>query len=209
MKNNFAVISLILSSLFLSSCIETIAIATISGGVVAARKKSLIDTKDDLLISTYLIKEFTINNLKTMNNSVDVMVNEQRVLLTGIVKTAENEEKANKIAWGAKGVKEVIDEIEVDSDYSKIKLFGNYFIDSTITGEINIRAFFKKNLSSLNYKITTINGAVYLLGVAENRVEMEKMAALVAKTKGVKKVVNHIILASDKRRGAEMDDLDE
>ena len=46
-----------------------------------------------------------------------------------------------------------------------------------------------------------MNKTVYLLGLANDNSEMQKVLSMVAKVSGVKKVVNHIILVDDNRRG--------
>jgi osmotically-inducible protein OsmY len=73
-------------------------------------------------------------------------------------------------------------------------------IDYLITSEIEARLLFAKNLASINYKITTVDKVVYLIGVAQSKEENQKVLNIAAKTSGVKKVINHVIFADDQRR---------
>jgi len=186
--------------LLLASCVEVVAVGSVVTGVIIARDKSIADTKDDIVIASKITKGFTVNNLKTPKNSISIIVNEQRVLLTGIIDNTANAQKAVKIAWKVRGVKEVINELQLVKKKSKIKSFFNYSRDSFISAQIKTRLFFNKDLSSINFKTTTVNGTVYLIGVARNNFEIRQIANLIAKTRGTKKVVSYIILTNDLRR---------
>jgi osmotically-inducible protein OsmY len=63
-----------------------------------------------------------------------------------------------------------------------------------------MKLLFVQNVASINYKITTVNKTVYLIGVAQDKEENQKVLNIVAKISGVKKVVNHVILIDDNRR---------
>ena len=185
---------------FLSSCIETVAIGALSTAVVASREKSLKDTKDDTLIEAAIDLKFVNHGLKKPTDKIGVTVNEQRVLLTGIVDDQSISKIAEKLSWEVDGVKEVINEIQIIDKKSSGKNFLSYFPDTAITGQVKSKILFDKNVSYLNISVTTINRVVYLIGVAENQREIKKALELAAKTSGVKKVVSHLILKSDKRR---------
>ncbi len=56
-----------------------------------------------------------------------------------------------------------------------------------------------RKIFSANYHVITSNQVVYLIGLAQNDLELKEVFKRVAKTYGVKKVVNHVILKNDKR----------
>ena len=99
---------------------------------------------------------------------------------------------ANKTLY--KWMKEVIDEIQVNENKSLVSNSVNYFKDLVITSQIKSKALLDKNISSVNFKVITINKIVYLLGSAQNQSEIKAINELAAKTLCVKKVVSHIIL---------------
>ena len=54
-------------------------------------------------------------------------------------------------------------------------------------------------ISSLNFSIDVVNGIVYLAGVASDDMEKERVIAYAQELRFAKKVVNYIILETDKR----------
>lgn len=192
------VVSLLIFSV---SCVETVVVGSIATGVVVVREKSFSSTRKDVMMATVLASEFLKNGLKSPSNSVDITINEGRILLTGIVRDPTKGKLAVDLAWKASGVKEVIDEIQYSED-EKLhpRDFQIAFVDYLISLELEAKLFFTGDVSAVNYKITTVNKTTYLLGVAYEDSEIRKVLAVVSKARGVKKVVNHIILVDDNRR---------
>lgn len=194
----FSVVTLLFS---LTSCIETVIVGSAATGLIVMREKSLTDTTHDATISTKLGAHFIKDGLKNVGNSVDITVNEGRVLLTGAVRKEENVKLATDLTWKTPKVKEVINEIHIRDE--KIILPRNVsgaIFDYFLTTRVEAKLFILKNVSSINYKITTVDKVVYLLGVAKDDAEIRKVLNSISKIRGVKKVVNHIILVSDARR---------
>lgn len=185
-----------------TSCVETIVVGSLATGSMVTREKSALDMKNDLIISSILLTKYTGNGLTTLKNNVDASVNEGRVLLTGVVRDEKKSELAAKLAWKVDGVKEVINEVQVleDKNY-RPKNFSRVVRDTILTLEIETKLLVKPNLRSTNYKINTVNGVVYLMGIAVDEEELNRALDVVARVRGVKKVVNHIILSDDRRRG--------
>jgi osmotically-inducible protein OsmY len=192
----------ILTLFFATSCVETVIIGATTAGVLTVREKSFKNTQKDVIIASKLGTEFISKGLKNPRNSIDISVNEGRVLLTGIARDPEKSKLASQLAWKVLGVKEVIDEIQV-GEVANLRAadFGRAFMDYIITLEIETKLLFVNDAATVNYKITTVNKTVYLLGLANDNSEMQKVLTMVAKVGGVKKVVNHIILVDDSRRG--------
>jgi osmotically-inducible protein OsmY len=184
----------------LSACVETVAVGTVVTGGLVLREKSIVNTKDDLVITSKIIKEFTLNGLKKHNNSIDVIVNEKRVLLTGNTENEEIAKKASDIAWKVKNVKEVIDEIQIVKNKGLFGSLFGYCRDAMITSEVNSRLLLEKNISSSNYHAITVNKIVYLIGIAQDESEIAKATKAAAKARGVIKVISHVILKEDQRR---------
>ena len=128
--------------------------------------------------------------------SISISVLEGRVLMTGSVVSNQCADDAVKTAWSIKGVREVINEINVE-----MKAIKNSANDTLIEQAISSRFLVEKNFMSTNYKIAVNNSIAYLLGIAQNKDEMEKALSIASNTKGVDRVVNYIILKDDPRRG--------
>lgn len=195
-------VALALAILLLSaSCVETVLATSFAGGSAIVRDKSFADTKKDVLISTKIAARFLKAGLKNYGNSVDITVNEGRVLLTGIVRDLEKAKSAANIAWKVKDVKEVIDELQVRPDETvKLADYSHAASDYAITTMLESKMLTDKKILTLNYQTTTVDGTVYILGIAKNSVEKRRVLSLASKIRGVKKVVDHIILANDARR---------
>ncbi|MBL6665218.1 MAG: BON domain-containing protein [Rickettsiales bacterium] len=194
-----AIISILVS---LTSCVETIVVGSLATGSMVTREKSARDMKDDIWISAQIVTKYTGKGLNGFKNTVDVTVNEGRVLLTGVVRDPKKEELAVNLAWKVDGVREVINEIQLleDPNY-RPKNFSRATLDMILTLEIETKLLIKPQLRSTNYKINTVNGVVYLMGIAADEEELNKALDIVARVRGVRKVVNHIILSDDRRRG--------
>jgi len=185
----------------ITSCVETVIIGSISGGVVATREKSLKDTRSDIGIVATLGFDFVSHGLKNPGNSVNFTVNEGRVLLTGIVRNRDKIKLAQDVSWNALGVKEVIDEIQIhENDKLRPKDFVSSFYDYVITTQVEAKLLVARDVFWPNYKITTVGGVVYLLGVAKNDFEMQRALTIASKVRGVERVVNHVLLRDDPRR---------
>lgn len=195
---------LLLVVLTLSSCVETIVISSGVGAGLAYREKTVDQTRSDIKIATKIGLKFIKNGLKNIGNSIDITVNEGRVMLTGIVRDPNKAKLAQDLCWQVKDVNEVIDEIKIDETGKlKIQDFASALFDYLLTTEIETKFAIAKDLRTLNYQITTVDNHVYLLGVAINEKEMNRAVAIASKVRGVSKVVNHIILADDSRRSKE------
>ncbi len=186
--------------LFTTSCVETVVVSSFATISVVTRDKTLNSTVDDTLIAAQIDKNFLMNGLKGVSNSVEVTVNEGRVLLTGVIRDTSKGNPALTMAWKVNGVKEVMDEIEVNKKGVGILDFTTPFSDSYITALIKAKLFFYPQIFPSNYKVTTFNHVVYLIGVYKSEDDLKELLRIVSKTSGVKKVVNYVISADDNRR---------
>ena len=187
--------------IFLCCCVETVVIGSVATGAITTREKSFVDTKNDNRIAFKLGLEFLKNGLKNPGNSVDITVDEGRVLLTGILRNPQNAKLAQELAWKVEGVNEVIDEIQPYFDETiRSKDLKIAIQDYLITAEIEARLLLNRDVRSLNYHVSTVNKITYLFGVSQNKKEMDLAIAIASVVRGVDKVVNHLILVDDSRR---------
>jgi osmotically-inducible protein OsmY len=188
--------------LFLTtSCVETVVVGSVAAGVVIARHKTVEETKNDTVIAAKLAKLFVENGLKSSGSYVEFSVDEGRVLLTGVVDDLASSRQAQDLSWKVEGVKEVIDEVEaINKMKSGFGRFTRGSRDYLVTAHASTKLAFARDVSSVNYKIITVNGSLYLFGIADNEFEMKKALAIVAGISGVSRVVNHVILKNDERR---------
>ena len=190
----FSMVVLTSSALALSGCVG--AAVGIGTAAVAASttEKGFSTSVADGVIETKLVDRF-IQNDAALATGIEKSVNNGSVLLTGRVDTIEQKVLATKLAWEIKGVREVVNEVQVTKDNSlrdKAK-------DLAASAQLRAALIGDQNISSLNFSIDVVNGIVYLSGVAADDMEKERVIAHAQELRFAKKVVNYIILETDKR----------
>jgi osmotically-inducible protein OsmY len=95
---------------------------------------------------------------------------------------------AVRLAWSAKGVKEVINELQL-ADPGGVSGFAR---DTWISTQLKFALLFDKQVSSINYSIETVRGTVYLIGLAQGRVELDRVMNHARGLSYVKKVLNYV-----------------
>ena len=53
---------------------------------------------------------------------------------------------------------------------------------------------------SINYSVETVNGTVYLIGIAQDEAELVRVIEHARGIEDVKRVVSHVVLKDDRRR---------
>lgn len=179
----------------ISGCAETIIGAGATGAVAASQERGLGGAVGDTQIRT-AINFLWLDANAEMYHHLNLNVHEGRVMITGVVIRQDLKEEAVKLAWRAKGVKEVIDEIIVDPKGTS----GTYARDSWIATQLKTKLLFDKNVYSINYSIETVRGQVYILGVAQDRGELDLVLNNARGIEYVRRVVSYVLLKDDPRR---------
>ena len=151
---------------------------------------------DDLTVETTINHRFFRTDVNDLFKNVDVDVIEGRVFLTGNVNHYESMVKAVDLAWEVHGVREVINEIQVENTSDITDAAQDVWIELQIEGELLIT----KGIISPNYNVECVNGIVTLMGVAQSDAELQLVTNIASRTAGVKKVVSHVIMKDDPRR---------
>jgi len=119
---------------------------------------------------------------------VAVEVHEGRVLLTGAVEKTKHRIEAVRIAWQADGVREVINEIQVRDDSGVL----NAARDGLVTTELSSKITFDKEIKGVNYSIETVNGTIYLIGVAQSQAELDRVINHARQISYVRRIISHV-----------------
>ena len=183
------IIYLLLTLVFLNSC------AAINVGSSSLKEKGIKEAMSDGMIDATINKEY-LNHDVNMFMNVDIEVVEGRVLLTGSVKKAKYRMDAIKLAWKVLGVREVINEIEVTNKGGIIR----YLNDVKIKTQIRYKIIADKKIRSINYNFESVNGTLYVIGIAQNKKELKRVVNHSNDIKGVIKVVSHVMMKDDPRR---------
>lgn len=119
---------------------------------------------------------------------VSAEVYEGRVLLTGKVKQTKERIEAVRIAWNVSGVREVINEIQVEDTSDLLDAARDRWVTAKLAAEITL----DKQVRSINYSIETVNGTVYLMGIAQNQAELDRVRNHARQLAYVRRVVSYV-----------------
>ncbi len=180
----------------LSGCAGAVVGAGATAGVAAAEERGLDGAVDDTKIRAE-INHYWFQHDVEMYRKVGLTISEGRVLLTGVVPTDAGRADAVRLAWQAAGVREVINEIAVRPDGTDLIDDGR---DVVISQTLRTRLLFDKEIRNINYSVDVVDGVVYLMGIAQNEGELERVIAHARDISNVKRVVSHVRLKTDPRR---------
>ncbi len=164
-------------------------------GVAAGEERGVGGALSDTKINSEIDGLYLNKNLG-MFRDVTVTVTEGRVQLTGKVKKPEERVEAARLAWQAAGVRQVIDDIQV-TDQSGLIDYGR---DVRIANTLRFQLLFDKQVHNVNYTVDSVNGTVYLMGIAQDQAELDRVIAHARNIEGVQRVVNNVVLKTDASR---------
>lgn len=188
-NNIFKIMSLLFISVFISGCTPT-SMALSGGaalGIAAAREGGIKASVTDATIRVQ-IHNLWFKHSIDMYRKLDMTVREGRVLITGTVPNPDMRVDAIRLAWQADGVREVINEINVDNGEG----IAGFVKDGLITGTLKTKLIFDRDIQSINYSIDTVEKTVYLMGVAQNEYELNKTIEHARNIPGVENVVSYV-----------------
>ena len=189
-----AIAMLVLGGLLFSGCAPAVIGVGTAAVAASSTEKGLSTSVADGLIFTKIQENF-LQTDASLPTVVDVTVNDGAVLLTGKVKTPEEKVLATKLTWEVRGVREVVNEIQV-IDKSSIKDIAK---DLAASAQLRGKLIADNSVSSLNFSIDVVNGTVYLSGVAADAEEMNRVVSHARELRFAQQVVNYITLRTDQR----------
>ena len=128
--------------------------------------------------------------------TVDVEVHEGRVLLAGQVDKPEDRVTAVKLAWQQPNVVEVINEIKV----TQSETVGEYLHDVWLAQTLRNDLLIDSRVRSINYNVDCVAGTIYLMGVAQNQVELQRVIDHARDISYVRNVISFVRLKNDPAR---------
>ena len=186
---------LVMLTLSLSGCVG--AVAGVGAAAVAAgsTEKGLGTSISDSVIKAKISDDFLHTDI-SLFSEVSISVNEGSVLLTGNVEKPEQRVQATQISWNARGVIEVINEIDV-TDKSSLKDFAK---DLAAAAQLRAKLIGDQNISSINFSVDVVNGTVFLTGIASTEDEMQAVVSHARELRFAQEVVNYIRINDDDRQ---------
>ena len=156
-------------------------------GVAAAQERGIKGRANDLKLEALVLDKYIRADLR-MTVAIGIEVYDGRVLVTGATKDVRMADRAVQLAWQVPGIKDVINEIQIDRGTG----IADFAQDSYVTVQLKSTLTFDKNVLAINYVVETVNGTVYLIGIAQDQKELDQVIAHANKIKFVRKVVSHV-----------------
>ena len=155
------IISLILL-IFLTSCTS---MSKFGAGVDITFDPRTIGMQiDDTIMQKNLSARLALTDKKYFL-SIQTEVIDGRIFLSGKVDDPEEKILITKMAWETKGVRSVKNAITIKGQTN----FKNTAKDILITSQLRSALIFNKITKSRNYTLETINGNVYIFGIAMDK----------------------------------------
>ncbi len=179
----------------LGGCASAVVGAGATAATAAMEERGLQQAAIDTRIRA-TITGLWLDHSEAMLAAFSTNVSEGRVLVTGVTPDEKLRDEAIRRAWRAKGVREIINEIRiVRGDGGE-----NLARDSWITGQLRGRLTLDEKVLAINYAIETVAGTVYLLGIAQDVAERDRVRDHARSIPYVRRIVNHVILKTDPGR---------
>jgi osmotically-inducible protein OsmY len=159
---------------------------------LATQERGLYQGLDDNRMWIAINARFAAADLGVAQN-VHLQVQEGRVLLSGVVQTQEQRLAAVKAAWEEPGVREVINHVEVEN----ARDLGQIAQDEYLARRVWMKLFVDRGVRANNYSVECIDNIVYLIGVGQNKSEVQRVIDHARDVAYVRDVKNYVRLKSD------------
>ena len=186
----------IIFSFLLFSCVGSSSVGIFGSGVSVAYDPRTVGMQiDDSIMQKNLMARLTLTYKKYIID-LSTKVIDGNIFLSGKVDEPEEKLKIIKMAWETKGARSVQSVVTIKGKTN----FKNTAKDVLITSQLRTALLFNKLTKSSNYTIDTINGKIYIFGIAMTEDEKKKVISEANEIHGVKEVVPSILLVEDLSR---------
>ena len=172
---------------FLNTSCATVSSVTALVGSKSTSTRGFAGSMEDTYLITKIIGKISTLQLSNVAN-ITVSVNSGKVLLTGNISNQSKRLELIKNVWKVDGVKEIFNEIQINSAPS----FSERAEDLLFETKIKNRLLFKKGIYSNNYSVDVVNGTVYVMGVATNLNEKNNIDNFLKEMDDIKALVTII-----------------
>jgi len=189
-------LGLFLTLFVLSGCASALVGGAASLGLATVQERSLKDAAIDLEINLLIQDKMFRADTEEIFSAVDVLVLEQRVLLVGNVENTKYKDKVASIAWNTPKVKEVLNEITTNKNLNLV----SEAKDARVSLNLSVLLIGDTEISDINFHHSVSDQIIYIMGIAQNKEELNKVINHARTIRGVKKVISHIIIKNDNKR---------
>ena len=159
---------------------------------LATQERGLYQGLDDQRMWIAINGRFALYDRDVLQQ-VHLQVHEGRVVLTGYVQKQEHRLGAVRAAWDTVGVREVINDIKV----APSRDMGQVVEDEALARGVWTKLFFDRAVRANNYSVECIDSVVYLIGVGQDRAEIQRVIDHARDVPYVRGVENYVRLKGD------------
>lgn len=170
----------------LGGCVGMVVGGAATAGVAAYQERGIKGVAADTATSTK-IRAKLLEADQHLFTDIGIEVYEGRVMLTGRVVTEDMRANAVRIAWSVSDVKDVINEVQISPN--PLSDLAN---DTWITTQLKTKMTLDKEVLAINYSIETVGAVIYLIGIAQDQAELQRVINHARSIKYVKRVVDHV-----------------
>lgn len=174
----------------LGGCVTAVTSVTtlaVDAAYTATEDRTANDVFNDTKIK-WALRQYLFDADLDLFKDVDTVIYQRRVLLVGSVDSESARARAGELAAKPKGVREVINEIQVTKEGG----VGRFLGDMVIAKLIQSAYFFDQDIDSANFRVRSVNGVVYLIGRAGDAAELDRAISTARTTKGVLEVISYV-----------------
>ena len=158
----------------------------------AIEERRLADTLSDVAIEAEITHLWFQEDHELLQR-LDMTVREGRVLLTGLANNQDMRVDAVRLAWQPAEVREVINEIEIEDQESLVSFARDQWISMQMRG----RMILDPEILSINFTIDAVAGTVYIMGIAQSPLELERVLDHARDLAYVSRVLHFVRIKSD------------
>jgi len=197
-KRALLLASIITATAFQGACtpVSTAIGAGARAGIALAEDRSITEVLSDTALRVAINAQLLEASFQELFWAVTTTVFEGRVLLTGRVTTEDLRDEASQIIWKIEGVREVLNEIEIGDN----KNVTDSARDRMIMVSLRTKILRDPQIAGINYKIGAYDRALYLIGVAQNQGELDRVITHAREVRYVRKLVSYVLLSGDPSR---------
>jgi osmotically-inducible protein OsmY len=159
---------------------------------LATQERGLYQGLDDHRMWIAINARFAAADLD-MAQKVHLQVQEGRVLLSGVVQQQEQRLAAVKASWEEPGVREVINNIEVEP----ARDLGQVAQDEYLARMVWAKLFVDRGVRANNYSVECIGNTVYLIGVGQDKAEIQRVIDHARDVAYVREVKSYVRVKTD------------
>jgi len=142
---------------------------------------------------TSVVQKALEGDEKVKARQVDVQTREGTVYLSGVVDTEEARREAGRVAWRAKGVDGVVNNLTVGE-----RTVGSWIDDVTISSTVKSKLISNSEIKAGDIDVGSSQGVVTLIGRVSSQTIKTDAERIARGTKGVKDVKNELLVGKMK-----------